>query len=125
MFAASRRQRIMASHLAAAARARYTRPLAMALNISTLQSRLTALDERVQALATSRSIMRALERFRADSAAARFHLRRDESRPTLIAILGGTGTGKSTLVNRLLNRDVTATSFKRTYTAGAVAVAHD
>ena len=41
----------------------------------------------------------------------------------LLAILGGTGTGKSTLVNRLLDANVTATSFRRTFTAGAVAIA--
>jgi hypothetical protein len=43
----------------------------------------------------------------------------------LIAILGGTGTGKSTLVNRLLGANVTATSFRRTFTSGAVAIASD
>src|SRR5439155_21415881 len=66
---------------------------------------------------------RSLERFRADSAAARFHLRNLANRPTLVAILGGTGTGKSTLVNRLLRSEITATSFRRTFTAGPVAIA--
>jgi hypothetical protein len=123
MFRAAQRQQTMSLDLADAARLRYTRLPQMALNVSTLDSRLATLDERVGALASSCAIARAMERFRADCAAARFHLRRDDSRPTLVAVLGGTGTGKSTLVNRLLGRDVTATSFKRTFTAGAVAVA--
>ena len=40
-------------------------------------------------------------------------------------LLGGTGTGKSTLVNRLLGGKVAAPSFRRTFTAGCVAVARD
>ena len=59
----------------------------------------------------------------------RFHLRsprqpRAESRVgvTLIAVLGGTGTGKSTLVNRLLGQTVSAASFRRTFTSGPVAI---
>ena len=43
----------------------------------------------------------------------------------LVAILGGTGTGKSTLVNRLLGANLTATSFRRTFTSGAVAITAD
>ena len=55
----------------------------------------------------------------------RFHLTRDARTPSppLLAILGGTGTGKSTLVNRMLDATITATSFRRTFTAGAVAIA--
>lgn len=67
----------------------------------------------------------AANRWRADVAAARFHLRRDVSQPPAIAILGGTGTGKSTVLNRLLGADVSAASFRRTFTAGAVAVTGD
>src|SRR5262245_32432758 len=87
-----------------------------------------ALDSELAALDGARSSLRAsrypaVERFRADLAAARFHLNRSEKGIPLVAILGGTGTGKSTLLNRLLGSDITATSFKRTFTAGAIAVA--
>src|SRR5437879_6599770 len=95
----------------------------MALNTAILHLRLAALDERLALLHASGAIARSLERFRADSAAARFHLRNLANRPTLVAILGGTGTGKSTLVNRLLRSEITATSFRRTFTAGPVAIA--
>lgn len=67
----------------------------------------------------------AIDRWRADAAAARFHLRRSEKDAPLVAVLGGTGTGKSTLVNRLLGQSVTAASFRRTFTAGPVAVVAD
>ena len=63
-------------------------------------------------------------RWRADAAALRFHLRRGpKSGAPLLAIVGGTGTGKSTLVNRLLGRNVSAASFRRTFTSGPVAIA--
>src|SRR5437764_7804393 len=42
-----------------------------------------------------------------------------------MAIIGGTGTGKSTVVNRLLGVGASATSFRRTFTSGAVAIARD
>lgn len=71
------------------------------------------------------AVTRAIERLRGDFAAARFHLQADTSRRVLTAILGGTGTGKSTLINRLLGADLTATSFRRTFTAGAVAVVRE
>ena len=64
----------------------------------------------------------AIERWRSDAAALRFHLRQHSQPPLLVAVLGGTGTGKSTLVNRLLGQTVSATSFRRTFTAGAVAI---
>ena len=66
----------------------------------------------------------AAERWRADAAAFRFHLRRGgRSGRALLAIVGGTGTGKSTLVNRLLGRNLSAASFRRTFTSGPVAIA--
>ncbi len=40
-------------------------------------------------------------------------------------MIGGTGTGKSTLVNRLVGHTVTAASFRRTFTSGPVAVVRD
>ena len=70
----------------------------------------------------------AADRWRTDAAAARFHLSRASTRrpgPPLLAIVGGTGTGKSTLVNRLLGKNVSAASFRRTFTSGAVAIARD
>ena len=65
----------------------------------------------------------AAQRWRSDAAALTFHLaRRDDSLAPILAVLGGTGTGKSTIVNRLLGADISATSFRRTFTSGAVAV---
>ncbi len=64
----------------------------------------------------------ALTRWRADAAAARFHLQAPSRGPLLIAVVGGTGTGKSTLVNRILGEDLSATSLLRTFTSGAVAL---
>jgi hypothetical protein len=88
-----------------------------------LNPQLAALDGALGSLRAAR--YPAVERFRADLAAARFHLNRATEGTPLLAILGGTGTGKSTLLNRLLGSDVTATSFRRTFTAGAIAVASD
>jgi hypothetical protein len=75
---------------------------------------------------TSGVVATAVDRWRSDAEAIRFHLGDSaEGRPMLVAILGGTGTGKSTLVNRLMGTNVTATSFRRTFTAGAVAITAD
>src|SRR5438874_4482355 len=97
----------------------------MAFRESTLLSRLDELDETLAQIRTNASgaALAAIDRFRLDASAARFHLRSGSHRPMLVAIIGGTGTGKSTLLNRLIGADVTATSFRRTFTAGAVAVA--
>jgi hypothetical protein len=85
---------------------------------------LDAILRRVDAaLAPVKGAREAIERDRADARAASFHLLRPDNAAPLVAILGGTGTGKSTLVNRLLNGNVTAVSFKRTFTAGCVAIA--
>src|SRR5436305_1882501 len=67
----------------------------------------------------------AAERWRADAAALRFHLRNVSGRAPMTVVLGGTGTGKSTLVNRIVGQNVTATSFRRTFTSGPVAIASD
>jgi hypothetical protein len=72
---------------------------------------------------TTPSLGKAVERIRGDLAAVRFHLAFNSKQPPIVAVIGGTGTGKSTLVNRLLGADVTAASFRRTFTAGPVAVA--
>jgi len=65
-----------------------------------------------------------IARWRGDAAALAFHLdRRPGTSPLMVAVLGGTGTGKSTIVNRILGTTVSATSYRRTFTSGAVAVA--
>jgi hypothetical protein len=95
----------------------------MPLRTSSLDASLGALDQQLSALrGSSGSVTPAIDRFRADAAALRFHLRDPGDRPPIVAIFGGTGTGKSTILNRLLNSDISAASFRRTYTAGAIAV---
>jgi hypothetical protein len=64
----------------------------------------------------------ALNRVAADVAATRFHLASPAAKP-ILAIVGGTGTGKSTLLNRLFAAELSAASFRRTFTSGPVAVA--
>jgi hypothetical protein len=95
-----------------------------ALRASTIDATLAALDQQLRAVpAAGGAVAAAVERFRADAAALLFHLRDRGDRPPIVVILGGTGTGKSTLINRLLDADVTAASFRRTFTAGAIAIA--
>jgi GTPase SAR1 family protein len=64
----------------------------------------------------------ALRRVLNDLAATIRHIERDPSQPPVVVVLGGTGTGKSTLVNRLLEGELSATSFRRTFTAGVLAI---
>jgi len=94
-----------------------------------LDAQVTALDRELGALrpALRSEAGAAIDRWRADAAALLFHLRRgtDPRLPPLVAVLGGTGTGKSTLVNRLLGHDLSATSIRRTFTSGAVAFVAD
>jgi hypothetical protein len=99
---------------------------ATAPRIDRLEPLLARLDGTLVALATGlpAAARGAVERWRADAAAMRFHLRRGpKSGAPLLAIVGGTGTGKSTLVNRLLGRNVSAASIRRTFTSGPVAIA--
>ena len=105
--------------------------------LESLDPMLARLDTLLSGAAAALSAGRrpALERWRADAEALRFHLRDlrhagSEARParpatTLVAVLGGTGTGKSTLVNRLLGRAVSAASFRRTFTSGPLAIVPD
>ncbi len=67
----------------------------------------------------------AAERARGELSAAVYHSGRSSSDKPILAIIGGTGTGKSTVINRLLGAEITATSFKRTYTAGPVVITSD
>jgi RNase P/RNase MRP subunit POP5 len=89
-----------------------------------LDKPLESLDGKVAAMrAKATAYAAAIDRWRGDAAAALFHLRRKNQRPMILCILGGTGTGKSTLVNRLLEANLSSSSFRRTFTAGPVAVA--
>lgn len=63
-----------------------------------------------------------IDRWLTDCAAVQFHLD-DHQRPIIIGVFGGTGAGKSTLINRLLGENVCAASFRRTFTSGPIAVA--
>jgi hypothetical protein len=90
------------------------------MGIRSLEKSLESLDAKVGAL---RVALPAIDRWRGDAAAAMFHLRPRSQRPMLLCVLGGTGTGKSTLVNRLLEANLSAASFRRTFTAGPVAIA--
>lgn len=98
----------------------------MPLRPDQLDAPLARLDYLLGGVMPSASMKPAIERWRSDAAALRFHLRpREAGKPLLLAVIGGTGTGKSTLVNRLLGADASATSFRRTFTAGPVAVARE
>jgi hypothetical protein len=94
----------------------------MGFRSATVDSQLGAVDGALGALTRVELHKAGIQRMRADLSAARFHLRRPGGTPPIVAILGGTGTGKSTLLNRLLNADVAAASFRRTFTAGPIAV---
>ncbi len=84
---------------------------------------LLALDAAVASLRNRAAAWTApIDRWRADAAAVLFHLSPSPLPPVLV-ILGGTGTGKSTILNRILDANLSAASFRRTFTAGAVAAA--
>lgn len=98
----------------------------MTLRLDQLDPPLARLDHLLAGVTLSASMKAGVERWRSDAAALRFHLRpRDQGKPLLLAVIGGTGTGKSTLVNRLLGVDASATSFRRTFTAGPVAISRE
>lgn len=53
------------------------------------------------------------------------HQKNDQAGARMVAIIGGTGTGKSTLVNRLIETEASASSYRRTFTCGPVAAVDD
>ena len=92
---------------------------------SVLLDRLDAAVAAVQA-GLSASAREPVDRWRGDVAALRFRVRQPATgRRPVNVVLGGTGTGKSTLVNRLVGATLTAASFRRTFTLGSVAVLSD
>ncbi len=97
----------------------------MALHADRFESNLFALDEQLARFRSrvTRVTVGRIDRWRSHAGALRFHLRGSQDRPLLVAILGGTGTGKSTMMNRLVGTEVSATSLRRTFTNGPVAVA--
>ncbi len=84
-------------------------------------SALAAAVEALRARASGQAS--AVARWQADAQAGIFHLQRDSQASLIVCLLGGTGTGKSTVLNRLLEADLSAADFRRTFTAGAVAAA--
>src|SRR5262249_29208475 len=89
-----------------------------------LSARIDRLDALLLGVAGDlpQSARAAIERWRSDAAAMKFHLSDSTKNPPIVALLGGTGTGKSTILNRLMGADLSASSFMRTYTAGPVAI---
>jgi hypothetical protein len=85
---------------------------------------LQQLDASLAELAVSLSAPSAtlIANWQTDAAALRFHLSPPDSTKPITVVLGGTGTGKSTLVNRLVGHAVTAASFRRTFTSGPVVI---
>lgn len=64
----------------------------------------------------------AVHRVRDELKVVRFHLNRQPDDPSVICLLGGTGIGKSTLMNRMMDAQVSASSFRRTFTGGVIVV---
>lgn len=88
--------------------------------LATLRSDLAPLE------ASSVAPRSALDRAKSEMDALAFHASPGGD-VILVTLIGGTGTGKSTLANRLLGtaqNEVTASNFRRTFTAGPVAIAN-
>jgi hypothetical protein len=96
---------------------------------ASLATALQRLDSALQSLSghLAPPLQPAIAKWRADAAALQFHLRSDGASggAPITVLLGGTGTGKSTITNRLIGATVSAASFRRTFTAGPVALVGD
>lgn len=96
----------------------------MSLSLEGVEKALSQLRKQVVSVLPAHSasdLKNAMNRWESDSAALRFHLQPDSGLPLLVGIIGGTGTGKSTLVNRLLEGSLSTVSVRRTFTNGALA----
>ncbi len=93
------------------------RPDKLAGQLKRLDTTLTTFADR-----SSGNSRDAVLRWHVDAGALQYHLAPTASTSPVTIVLGGTGTGKSTLVNRLVGSTVTAASFRRTFTSGPVAV---
>src|SRR6476646_9913845 len=99
----------------------------MADSLDKLQSLWSQMEEQIARLRGTPAVgAEMILRWRSDARALLFHLRRQKhDQPALAVLLGGTGTGKSTITNRLLEANISAAAFRRTFTSGPVAVARD
>lgn len=88
-----------------------------------LESRLSLLEQELLGLhlSPSEGLRQRIEQWCAFSQAVRFHLHNRGEFPPPVAIVGGTGTGKSTLLNLLLEAQLSAASYRRTFTSGPIA----
>ena len=97
------------------------------MDLPALNTTLAQIRRALVALGSTSTGLAAVDRSLLDLDALIFHLGPPPAKP-IVALLGGTGTGKSTISNRLLRAnevELTASNFRRTFTAGPVAIARD
>src|SRR5438045_7741541 len=97
----------------------------MADRLDKLQSLWTQMEEQIARLRATPAVgSELISRWRSDAKALLFHLRKGKhDQPALTVLLGGTGTGKRTITNRLLEANLSAAYFRRIFTSGPVVVA--